>query len=78
MEIRDGLEYNLKHVDDRQSLIMDETRMYVGVDRLMRNNSHFMFRVGRVVNRKYDFGRFERGADVGDAYFVQIGVGSYL
>lgn len=78
MEIRKNMEYHLKGSDDRKRFMMDETRMYIGVDRLMLNDAHFIFRLGRVVNRNVDFGRFEPGKNVSDAYFVQFGIGSYL
>ncbi len=78
VEFREYLEYHLKNTDDRRRLMMDETRIYLGVDRLITQDLQWMVRIGRLVNRSIDFRRFEQEKDLDDAYFVRIGIGGLI
>ena len=78
VEFREYLEYQLKSRDDRKRLMMDETRLFVGVDKLITHDIQLMFQVGRLVDRSIDFRRFEMEKDLDNAYFFRIGVGGLI
>jgi hypothetical protein len=78
VEFREYLEYQLKSRDDRKRLMMDETRIYVGVDKLISHDIQLMFQIGRLVDRSIDFRRFEQEKDLDNAYFFRIGVGGLI
>lgn len=78
VEYRNNMEYHLKKRDDRKHLIMDETRLYFGVEKLITHQVQVMFQAGRLVNRSLDFRRFEREKDMDDAFFFRIGVGGVI
>ncbi len=82
--IRTGVEFNrksefaLKSDDDRDRLEMTDTRIYLGVDRLLYHDIALLFRIGRVVDRSVDFRRFTPSRDIEDALFIQIGIGGLI
>lgn len=82
--IRTGVEFNrkseyaLKSDDDRDRLEMKDTRIYLGVDRLLHHDLAVMFRIGRVVDRSVDFRRFTPSRDIEDALFIQLGIGGLI
>ncbi len=82
--IRTGVEFNrkseyaLKSSDDRDRLEMRETRIYLGVDRLLYHDLAVLFRIGRVVDRSVDFRRLAPSRDIDDAYYIQIGIGGLI
>ncbi len=78
VEFREYLEYQLKDRDDRKRIMLDETRIYLGVERLITHQMQLMFQVGRLVDRSIDFRRIEREQDIDNAYFFRIGVGGLL
>lgn len=78
VEIREYLEYQLKSTDDRERLMMDETRIYLGADCLLTDTIQLSVRAGRVVDRNIDFKRFDLEKKIEDAYFVRIGIGGLI
>lgn len=67
-------EYRLKRADERQSLIMKETRLYVEVARMITPELRMMVRLGRIVDRDLDFKRQTPARGVEDSGYLQIGV----
>lgn len=78
VEIRDYLEYQLKRSDERDRLMIDETRLYVGMDWRQWNERHFFIEAGRLVDRSLSFRRNESRRDLGDAYYLRLGFAHYL
>ncbi len=78
VEYRNHMEYHLKNQDDRKHLLMDETRLYMGVDKLITHDIQLMLQIGRLVNRSLDFRRYEREKDLDDTVFFRIGVGGRI
>ena len=73
---RNYLEYQLEEGDPRNRLLLDEDRVYVGIDKAVSDQLQVMLQVGQVFNREIDFDSgTEAGGDVGDALFVRVGLG---
>ncbi len=75
---REALEYQLKKRDDRRALMLDETRYFIGVDRVLSDTTQWMFEAGRVVDREIDFRRVTGASDLEDAYYFRIGIGGMI
>ncbi len=71
-------QYRLKRSDDRHSLIMKETRMYLGLDHMISPQMRFMFRIGRIVDRDLDFRRGTPARGIDDSGYIQIGIGGVI
>lgn len=71
-------QYRLKSSDDRHSLIMKETRLYLGLDHMISPQLQFMFRIGRIVDRDLDFRRGTPARGVDDSGYFHIGIGGVI
>lgn len=78
VEINDYQEYQLKSGDERDRLMLDETRIFLGVDYLIRSDVQVMVRVGRVVERSIEFGSGVGERDFDNAYYFRIGLGGRI
>jgi len=74
----DFVEYRLSSGDDRRAVMLDEMRMYAGVDYMLSDGIALMFEAGRVVNRSIDFRKIEGERDVDDALYFRIAIGGLL
>ena len=72
------LEYQLDSDDPRKRFIYQENRLYAGVNWAFADDVKLMVQMGRVFDRNVDFRRAQSGADVDDAFFLRVGVGSVL
>lgn len=77
-EQREELEYHLPKGDNRRSVTLDETRFFIGVDRVRSDTTQWMFEFGRVVNRDIDFRRNASAHDLEDATYFRIGIGGLI
>jgi hypothetical protein len=64
--------------DDRESIMIDETRAYVGVNHPVTSELRMMYQVGLVFNRSVDFAKEQEESNVDDAFYVRVGVGGAL
>lgn len=71
-------QFQLEDDDPRDSFRSEETRVYVGLNAPVSAELRAMGRLGWVMNRSVDFGRAQAARDVGDAFFVELGVGGTL
>ncbi len=71
-------EYALKASDDRERMMLRETRFYAGVDRLITEQLQIMIRVGRLVDRSVDFKFFEPKSRIDDSLYLQVGIGGLI
>ena len=77
-EVRRTLEFQTRD-DVRDEFLYREWRAYVGTDLALSDLVQFLVRAGTVRGRSVDFsaGDFQK-EDVGNAFFVSIGVGGQL
>ena len=76
LSFRNYLEYQLAENDERNRLLLDEDRVYVGIDKAVSDQLQVTLQAGQVFNREIEFDAgTQAGGDVGDALFVKIGLG---
>ena len=78
VEIDRTSEFRLKRKDERDSLILDQTRLSLRLDRLLDNDWLLMFELGRIVDRSLEFRREQASQKLEDAYYFRIGLGGHL
>lgn len=64
--------------DNRERLLMDEMRAYIGVNQPVNGDIRMMYQTGYVFNREVDFKRKQGESDIENAVYVSVGVGGSL
>ena len=76
LSFRNYLEYQLEEGDERNRLLLDEDRVYVGIDKAVSDQLQVTLQAGQVFNREIEFDAgTQAGGEVGDALFVKVGLG---
>jgi hypothetical protein len=70
-------EYQLSG-DPRDRFQVDEDRLYLALQHAVSDTTHLLFEIGKKRNREYDFERRAPGADIDDALYFSLGLGSFL
>jgi hypothetical protein len=72
------VEYRLADGDGRRSILLDETRMYIGAEYMWTDTLKVMLEAGRRVDRSIDFRKLEGKRNVDDALYFEISIGGML
>jgi hypothetical protein len=78
VQFNDFEEYRLKSSDNRKSLMIRETRMFLGTDVALTSQTHLMIQFGRIADREIDFRENAPRRKLDDAYFARVGIGGRI
>jgi hypothetical protein len=78
VQFLDYLEYRLEQEDARESMLLKETRFYLGMDVGVSNDLFVQAQLGRSVDRSLEFRRNEPQRDLDDGYYFRLGIGRRL
>lgn len=78
IEVRDYFEYQLKNSDERNRMMINEIRIYGGMDIRLTSAFQLMIEGGNAIERSIEFDKHDSKRSLDDAYFVRIGVGGLL